>query len=73
VRANGRKLLATLPPEGITDSELHKRPPAGLSRAGARAAREHLSEVGAITRTAEVRGRNRQLVDVYRRSEGKQP
>lgn len=66
VRASGRKLLATIPPEGITLSDVHKRPPPGLSRAAARAALEHLATCGAVVGTEEQRGRNKQVVTVYR-------
>lgn len=69
IRANARKLLAAIPAEGVTFSDLHKRPPAGLSRAAARAALELLAETGVVTGTTEDRHRNKGVI-VYRVAEG---
>jgi len=65
LRANGRKLLAALPPEGITATDLHKRPPAGLGRSAAKAALEHLLEIGQLAETERPHGHNRKPVAVY--------
>ena len=65
LRADGRKLLRALPPDGFTASELHKRPPAGLSRGAARAALEFLVETGQLTPTERPHGRNSKPVTVY--------
>jgi hypothetical protein len=66
IRACGRKLLAAVPPEGITFTDVHKAPPAGLTRKAAKAALEHLIDVAAVVGNDEERGRNRQIVTVYR-------
>lgn len=61
-----REHLSGVTVEGVTASELHKRPPAGLSRAGTRAALQHLLATGAVAETKEARGRSKQLVSVFR-------
>lgn len=67
-----RKLLGYLRgrPAGVSSSELHKNPPAGLGRAATKAALERLVGKGLVTATEEERGRNRALATVYRASEG---
>jgi hypothetical protein len=64
-RANGRKLLAAIPPEGITATELHKHPPAGLGRGAAKAALALLVDTGQLVESTEDRPRNKGVV-VYR-------
>jgi hypothetical protein len=49
-------------------TDLHKRPPAGLSRPAAKAAIELLVETGSVVPTTEDRGRNKG-VTVYRVAE----
>jgi RecA-family ATPase len=67
-RANARKLLAAFPPEGLTETDIHKKRPAGLSRAAAKSAFEFLVETGGIVGTTEDRPRNKG-VTVYRVAE----
>jgi hypothetical protein len=65
LRANARKLLSAMPPEGITTSALHKKPIAGLGWRAAEAALEHLREIGEVIEVERPHGRNRQPVTVY--------
>jgi RecA-family ATPase len=62
--------LVELGHEGITRTELHQKPPAGLGRNAAKAALEHLVEAGRVVASEEERGRNRQVTKVYRAAEG---
>jgi hypothetical protein len=68
-RANARKLLAALPPEGITSTALHKSSStrAGLSRGAAEAALELLEESGEVVRTTRPHGRGgtREPVEIF--------
>jgi hypothetical protein len=69
LKGDARRLLAHVAAfgaEGVTRSDLHKNPPPGLSRTGAKAVLDHLEEAGRITCSQEVRGRNKQLATVYR-------
>jgi hypothetical protein len=68
LRADAKKLRSAIPPGGMTASDLHKHPPAGLARAAARAAMDHLVEVGAVVTSVEDRPRNKG-VTVYRLAE----
>jgi hypothetical protein len=71
-RAGARRLLAFLRErgaEGVAASELHKDPPPGLTRRGAKAAIEHLLRSGEAIPSEEVRGRNRQPTTIYRARE----
>jgi hypothetical protein len=71
VRANGRKLLAAIPPEGVTATDLHKRRLGGLTRSAAKAALEFLVEAHQVVPTeVPARGTNRQPTTVYRGAEG---
>jgi hypothetical protein len=71
VRANATKLLAVIPPEGITASDLHKRPPAGLSRAAAKAALDLLLETRRLVPTERPHGNgHKRPVTVYTTPEG---
>jgi hypothetical protein len=69
IRANARKLLAAIPPEGFTETEVHKRPPAGLSRTAAKAALDLLRETGRVVPFERQHGGNRQPVTAYRPQE----
>jgi hypothetical protein len=51
--------------DGWTRSEIHKKPPEGLGRNRALAAFDYLIAHDRLVHREEVRGRNRQLVDVY--------
>lgn len=64
-RANARKLRAAIPPEGITLTDLHKRTPAGLSRAAAKAAIDLLEELGQVVQAEQPHGATKQKAKVY--------
>lgn len=64
--------LVEIGAEGVTVSELHKKPPAGLSRNAAKDALGYLVESGRVVESVEKRGRNRQDATVYRAA-GRQP
>jgi hypothetical protein len=69
VRGDARRLLdylRDLGDEGVTRTDLHKRPPAGLGRSAAKAALEHLASTGQLVTAEEKRGRSKQTVTVYR-------
>jgi hypothetical protein len=70
LRANAAKLRAAVPPEGLTRTDFHKRPPAGLSRKDAEAARDLLIELGHIEETERTRGATNQKARVYVLTEG---
>ncbi len=71
LREDARRLLAHIAQggEGVTTSDLHKHTPAGLGRAAAKAALQHLADSGRIVPCDEERGRNHQRVTVYRLAE----
>lgn len=67
-RVEDRRLLAhlrTLGAEGITRKQLHAKPPDGLSRPVAKRALDRLEKDGQVVIREEVRGTNRQRVEVY--------
>lgn len=66
-----REHLRGLAVEGVTASELHKHPPAGLSRSGTKAALRQLQAAGEVVETQEARGRSKQLVSVFRLAGGR--
>ncbi len=71
-REDERRLLTHLEAvgaEGVTTSELHKKPPAGLSRGAARRALDHLAAEGRVVSHAEDRARNKGVL-VYRLARG---
>lgn len=71
-REDGRRLVAYLEAigaEGVTATELHKKPPAGLSRGAARRALDHLAAEGRVVSSVEDRARNKG-VQVYRLAGG---
>jgi RecA-family ATPase len=50
---------------GVTRSDIHKNPPAGLGRAAALRGLDYLRAHGRVVERQEVRGPNKQLVTVY--------
>ncbi len=68
-RDDSRRLLAHLRAmgkEGITRTDLHKKPPAGLGRNAAKRALESLLRSGDVEPVEVERGKNRQPATVYR-------
>ncbi len=71
-REDGRRLVAYLEAvgsEGVTATELHKKPPAGLSRGAAKRALDHLAAEGRVVSSVEDRARNKGVM-VYRLARG---
>lgn len=71
-RAHGQRLvthLQALGGGGVTKTELHKTPPAGLTRAEAKRALDHLLAAGRLDATEEERGKNKARATVYRLAE----
>lgn len=68
LRADAQRLAAHLAacPDGLTETDLHKKRPAGLGRVAARAAMSQLVETGRALASEVRRGRTNQVATVYR-------